>query len=50
MEFLQNRLTVEFIKKDVDDKIIKQQSKLTLNGIHKSYAKCDSYAFKQKKF
>ena len=28
-------------------KIIKQQSKLTFNGIHKSYENCDSYTFKQ---
>ena len=27
-------------------KIIKQQSKLTFNGIHKSYENCDSYTFK----
>ena len=27
--------------------IIKQQSKLTFNGIHKSYATYNSYAFKQ---
>ena len=28
-------------------KIINQQSKLTINGIHKSYENCDSYTFKQ---
>ena len=27
--------------------IIKQQSKLTFNGIHKSYKNCDSYTLKQ---
>ena len=27
--------------------IIKQQSKLSFNGIHKSYENCDSYIFKQ---
>ena len=27
--------------------IIKQQSKITFNGIHKSYENCDSYTFKQ---
>ena len=28
-------------------KTINQQSKLTFNGIHKSYENCDSYTFKQ---
>ena len=28
-------------------KIINQQSKLTFNGIHKTYENCDSYTFKQ---
>ena len=37
MEKVRNRIKVEFIKKDDIDKIIKQQSKLTFNGIHKSY-------------
>ena len=26
---------------------MKQQSKLTFKGIHKSYENCDSYTFKQ---
>ena len=30
--------------------IIKQQSKLTFNGIHKSYENCDSYTLKQNEF
>ena len=47
MENLRNRITVEFIKKDDTDKIIKQQSKLTFNGIHKSYEVYDRYTFKQ---
>ena len=47
MENVRNRCTIEFIKKDETDKIIKQQSKLTFNGIHKSYENCDSYTFKQ---
>ena len=34
-------------KKDKVKKIIIQQSKLTFNGVHKSYEKCDSYTFKQ---
>ena len=47
MEFVCNRMKVEFTKKDDTDKILKQQSKLTLNGIHKSYGIYDSYTFKQ---
>ena len=37
MENVRNRIKVEFIKKDDTDRIIKRQSKLTFNGIHKSY-------------
>ena len=47
MENVQNRLKIKFIKKDEYREIIKQQSKLTFNGIHKSYENCDSYTFKQ---
>ena len=47
MENVRNRIKVEFIKKDDTDKIIKQQSKLIFNGIHKSYENYDSYTFKQ---
>ena len=47
MEKVRNRIKVEFISKNDTDKIIKQQSKLTLNGIHKSYTNYDSYTFKQ---
>ena len=46
MENVRNRCTKDFVKKDETDKIIKQQSKLTFNGIHKSYENCDSYTFK----
>ena len=42
-----NRLEIKFIKKDDYREIVKQQSKLTFSGIHKSYENCDSYAFKQ---
>ena len=42
-----NRCIIEFIKKDDEQKIIKQQSKLTFNGIHNSYTNYDSYTFKQ---
>ena len=47
MENVRNRLKIKFIKKDEYREIIKQQSKLTFNGIHKSYENCDSYTFKQ---
>ena len=47
MENVRNRLKIRFIKKDDHKEIIKQQSKLTFNGIHKSYDNCDSYTFKQ---
>ena len=42
-----NRIKVEFSKKDDTDKIIKEQSKLTLNGIHRSCENYDSYTFQQ---
>ena len=47
MQYVCNRIKVEFIKKDDTDKIIKQQSKLTLNGFHESSENYESYAFKQ---
>ena len=47
MENVRNRLKRKFIKKDDYREIVKQQSKLTFNGIHKSYENCDSYTFKQ---
>ena len=47
MENIRNRCKIEFIRKDDNEKIIKQQSKLTFNGIHKSYENYDSYTFKQ---
>ena len=50
MENVRNRIKVEFIKKDDTDKFIKQQSKLTFNGIHKSYENYDSYTFKIMRF
>ena len=48
MENVRNRLKIKFIKKDDHKEKIKQQSKLTFNGIHKSYENCDSYTFKKK--
>ena len=47
MENVRNRMKVECIKKADTDKIIKQQPKLYLSGIHKSYENYDSYTFKQ---
>ena len=47
MENVRNRLKINFIKKDDTNEIVKQQSKLTFNGIHKSYENCDSYTFKE---
>ena len=45
LENVRNRLGVELIKKGEIKKIIKQQSKLTFNGIQKSYENYDSYTF-----
>ena len=42
-----NRLKIKFFKKDDFREIIKQQSKLTFNGIHKSYEICYSYTVRQ---
>ena len=48
MENVRIRLGLKFFKKDEYKKIIKYQSKLTFNGIHKSYENCDSYVFWKK--
>ena len=47
LENVRNRLGLELIKKNDIKKIIKQQSKLTFNGIQKSYENYDSYTFKK---
>ena len=47
MENVRNRLKIKPIKKDDYKEIIKQQSRLTFNGIHKSYENCDIFTFKQ---
>ena len=47
MENVRNRLKIKFVKKDDYREIIKQQSKQTFNGIHKSYENCDSYTFRE---
>ena len=41
------RIKVGFIKKDDTNKIIKQQSKLTFNGLKKPFENYDSYTIKQ---
>ena len=48
MGSVRNRLKIKFVKKDDYREIIKYQSKLTFNGIHKSYENCDSYTFREK--
>ena len=45
LENVRKRLGLELIKKGDIKKIIKQQSKLTFNGIQKSYENYDSYTF-----
>ena len=47
LENVRNRLGLELIKKDNNKKTIEQQSKLTFNGIHKSYENYFSYTFKK---
>ena len=44
---VRNRSKIKFVKKDDYREIIRQQSKLTFNGILKSYENCDSYTFKE---
>ena len=41
------RIKIEFVKKDENERIIKQQSKLTADGGQKFRTRCDSYSFKQ---
>ena len=47
MEIVRNRLKMKFFLKNNYREMIKQQSKLNFNGIHKLYENCDSYTFKQ---
>ena len=49
LENVRNRLDLELLKKDNIKKIINQQSKLTFNGIQKSYENYYSYTFKKKR-
>ena len=46
-ESVRNRLKIKFAKKHDYREKIKQQSKSTFNGIHKSYENCYSYTIKQ---
>ena len=47
LENVQNRLELELIKKDDIKEIIQRQSKLSFNGIQKSFEIYDSYTFKK---
>ena len=47
LENVRNRLELELIKKDDNQKIFKRQSKLTFNGINKTYENYHSYTFKK---
>ena len=47
MENVRNRLKIKIFKKDDYREIIKQQSKLTFNGIHKSYENYYSYTVRE---
>ena len=47
MENVRNHLRLEFFKKGDYKEIIKQQSKLTSGGIHKSYENCDGNVFQK---
>ena len=47
MENVRNRLKIKFFRKNDYREIMRQQSKLTFNGIHKSYENCDSCTYKQ---
>ena len=47
MENVRNGLKIKIIKKDEYREMKKQQSKMTFNGLHKSYEIYDSYTFKQ---
>ena len=46
MEDVRNRIKVEFIKNTDGSRILRYQSRLDFDGIHKSYQDYDSYTFK----
>ena len=47
-ENIRNRVNIEFVDKNNVDKIIKIQSKLSFNGIHKSFDTFDSFLMKKR--
>ena len=47
MENIRNRVRLQFNKKHEYEQILNQQSKLTFDGIHKSYENYDSHTMKQ---
>ena len=47
MENVRNILKIKFVKKDDYREIVKQQSKITFNEIHKSYENYYSYTVRQ---
>ena len=50
IENVRNPIKKEFFRKYDNEKVFKQQSKLSFNGIHKPYTKYDSYTFKLSEF
>ena len=48
IENIRNRVNIEFIDKNNVEKIVKIQSKLTFNGIHKSFDTFDSFLMKKR--
>ena len=47
MEKVRKRLKIKIVEENDYKEKIKQQSKLTFNGVHKSYENCASYTFNQ---
>ena len=45
MEDVRNRIKVEFVKNTDERKILKNQSRLDFDGIHKSYQDYDIYIY-----
>ena len=50
MEYVRNRVKIEFIRKVDKEKKITQQSNMSFNGIPKNHTNFDSNTFKQMKF
>ena len=47
LEDLRNNIRIEIAKNIDENTILRHQSGLDFNGIHKSYQNCDSYTFKK---